>query len=215
MRNKYAVKIMFLLVIQALCLYSASAKAPGLVVPNRNQIMIVGRIVLKNDINREFYARSFGVSAEASHVYVLPIVACQGCKSVAKTENYIDLGDYFFKTYTIPDDNVFKFDGCMMYLFNKQDLMMGIPLRISCPIPPHVNYLYIGTYEIDVANDDFTIKSIKLRDEYDLAKEELQRLVGNKATLYRGYVSQDQDKRYESQFRMFINPNIIYTFTLD
>ena len=194
------VKIGLILALSALCALSAAARSPTPKRPIGNKVMVVGRIVLKQDIARAFYAKSFGVSADAADTYMLPNKACTGSKRVNRGEAYVNVGDFFFMTYTLPKDRVFRFDGCLLQFFGKKELMIGVPLRLSCPVPEGVKYLYIGTYVIDVANNDFVIRDIQVRDEYDIAKEELLRLVGQRATLYRSPVSYDKDQRCKSSF---------------
>ena len=200
MRNNRMVKIGLILALSALCALSAAARSPTPKRPIGNKVMVVGRIVLKQDIARAFYAKSFGVSADAADTYMLPNKACTGSKRVNRGEAYVNVGDFFFMTYTLPKDRVFRFDGCLLQFFGKKELMIGVPLRLSCPVPEGVKYLYIGTYVIDVANNDFVIRDIQVRDEYDIAKEELLRLVGQRATLYRSPVSYDKDQRCKSSF---------------
>ena len=104
-----------LLVLSLLLLVFATsvyAKDPEpFVKPKLGEVVVIGRIVFKNDIDREFYSKTFGCEDYANdpHAYLAPTkIKWSGLikeKLEIESSYAYDMGDFFFLTTNIPKTN--------------------------------------------------------------------------------------------------------------
>ncbi len=181
MPKKNRISLALACILAAFCAMNVSAKERQYDRPKDGQVVLVGRMTLKHDINREFYERSFGVTPGTPHEY---FVGMRG-----PWEN----GEFFFLTVRRPRNDSFRLHDCCYLFFRSKFGMKSIPFDITFPIPDKVDYMYVGTFIVDFSKDDFIVNDITCVDEYDLAKENVLRYYGKNATVYRAIITQTKE----------------------
>ena len=163
---------------------SVYAKDPEpFVKPKLGEVVVIGRIVFKNDIDREFYSKTFGCEDYANdpHAYLAPTkVKWSGLikeKLEIESSYAYDMGDFFFLTTNIPKTNTIYIGNINAYYFGVKYTKKQLPINVAFEVNKQTKYTYIGTFVFDIVGDDFTIRDVKWVDEYDLALEELSKHV--------------------------------------
>ena len=171
-----------------------------------SKIIVVGKINVVYDENREFIKETRGISdkdAEGkSDVYVIPYVVdtadtfgSNQSKYLKDNQTEYPIGDFFivqFKSLKKSDKLVYK--GYMnMYFYGSTKAKIYLPMDFYVDAPEDVNAIYLGTLTYYVTGDNFTIDSLVISDEYDLAQEELDRALGTHCDMVRGVLKSTDD----------------------
>lgn len=145
--------------------------------PGKSEVLVVGRIIVKAEEDMDFYAKTRGVKAEnftKQSVISIPMYYDEKevSKDWAKSQRQIySDGEFFFVKYDMPRNRNMQFGAIPYYFFSDRKTQIYLPLDFSFDVPKGVNYVYIGTFTYTVTGDDFTIKNVKVTDEYDQAME--------------------------------------------
>lgn len=170
-----------LLLVFATSVYAKDAEP--FVKPKLGEVVVVGRLLFKNDIDREFYSKTFGCEDYANdpHAYLAPTkIKWSGLikeKLEIESSYAYDMGDFFFLTTNIPKTNTIYIGNINAYYFGVKYTKKQLPINVAFEVNKKTKYTYIGTFVFDIVGDDFTIREVKWVDEYDLALEELSKHV--------------------------------------
>ena len=170
-----------LLLVFATSVYAKDAEP--FVKPKLGEVVVVGRLLFKNDIDREFYSKTFGCEdyAKDPHAYLAPTkIKWSGLikeKLEIESSYAYDMGDFFFLTTNIPKTNTIYIGNINAYYFGVKYAKKQLPINVAFEVNKKTKYTYIGTFVFDIVGDDFTIREVKWVDEYDLALEELSKHV--------------------------------------
>ena len=170
-----------LLLVFATSVYAKDAEP--FVKPKLGEVVVVGRLLFKNDIDREFYSKTFGCEDYANdpHAYLAPTkIKWSGLikeKLEIESSYAYDMGDFFFLTTNIPKTNTIYIGNINAYYFGVKYTKKQLPINVAFEVNKQTKYTYIGTFVFDIVGDDFTIREVKWVDEYDLALEELSKHV--------------------------------------
>ncbi|MGI5172707.1 hypothetical protein H0R92_03775 [Treponema sp. OMZ 840] len=206
MKNKIKIitAAVCLLFLSAAVFATENVKEPG-----KSYVMLVGRVSMLQDIDRDFYIKTLDLDPalkDKAHVYgFLPNPKYKDLIGVP-----IDtiIGDYFFIPVKIPKDGTFPLDGFFVFLFTqgakKIDVAGNIykarsrhiflPFFMDVKITGEDKYIYIGSYEYSFAGDNFVVDNIKTRDEFDEAQALLNTKLGKEVPLTRAVLLKPEKK---------------------
>ena len=176
-----------------------------------NKIIVVGRVKVVFDENREFIKQTRGISdkdAEGKEdTYIVPYCVDTADKLGANQSKFLKdnqteypIGDFFIVQFKkLKNSNKLVYTNYMsMYFYGSYKAKIYLPFDFYVEVPDDVNAVYLGTFTYYVTGDNFTIHDWVVSDEYDLAEEELNRLVGEHVDLYR---AQLKERETESLFK--------------
>lgn len=184
-----------------ICIYllSFSLFAKGTKIKN-NEIVIMGRITVICDVNRDEISKLHGLSqeqVEQGDFYSCPMTEQQRSqleydrqynmskKQVGKISN----GDFFFDVAKRTEKITFSTETsryCIsnFMLFGKKVLGVLIPFPFYITVPENENACYIGSLIVHI-NESFEITNIELIDEFDAAKVAFEEKFNEKYSLCR------------------------------
>lgn len=154
--------------------------------PSKKEVFIVGRITVKSDEDMSFFAKTRAVLEEnltKKNSFVIPMYydSSEVDKDWAKSQRQLyEDGEFFFVKYDMPKDRIMRFGSISYYYFSDAKTMLRLPLDFSFEVPKDVNYVYIGSFTYTITGDDFTIKNVAVKDEYDEAQEAFNKIAGKK-----------------------------------
>jgi len=179
--------------------FTAFAKAPALKV-DPDQVIIVGKINVIYDEDRDFIFKTRGIEAEdaeKSDRYTVPYIqdpsdtfGNNASKYYKENTTDYNIGDTFIVQVKRPKKsrNTLMFrKNYEMYFFSngKAKIYLPLPDYFDVDVPDDVNAIYLGTFNYYVTGDNFTIDSFERIDEYDVAQEELDRALGSHCDMAR------------------------------
>lgn len=152
--------------------------------PEKGQVLIVGKIALSPALNRDFLAASlFRADRNKPIVIVLPV----NDKAVCFTE----FEDFFFVLADIDGKNeatTIEYIELGEALVNPFALMEGLfrlPLNAKFRVPKGAQCVYIGSFYYTMEGYLYTIASVDVVDEYEAAVRALEERFGKGQTLVR------------------------------
>lgn len=95
------------------------------------------------------------------------------------------LGDISMAKLTIPKSREIELSYVRVYIVDSAFLYFDLPLNRKITVPEGVNYVYLGSFNYELANEYFDIKSISKDDEFDGAQAALAATYGPEARLVR------------------------------
>ena len=200
---------LFVVFATVLSVFAATKKSSVKV--DDNKIIVVGRVNVIYDENREFIKATRGISDKDAEgkadTYVVPYCVDSAdnfgnnqSKYVKDNQTEYPIGDFFivqFKKLKNSDKLVYR-NYMNMYFYGNTNAKIYLPFDFYVDVPEDVTAIYLGTFTYHVTGDNFTISNWVVSDEYDLAQEELNRLVGEPVELYR---AQLKERESESMFK--------------
>ncbi|MBO4533612.1 MAG: hypothetical protein J5726_07965 [Treponema sp.] len=189
--------------------FSAFAQSSKLTKVESNKIIVVGKINVFYDEDREFIFKTRGVDEnliDNPDTYVVPYIydtndtfGSSESKYLKENQTEYPIGDFFMVQYNIPKkgDKVLKFRyRYEMYYFGSKNanLHLLLPAWYDVDIPDGVDALYLGTFNYYITGDNFTIDAIERVDEFDLAQEELDRCLGTHVDMARAVLKVIEDE---------------------
>lgn len=189
--------------------FSAFAQSSKLTKIDSNKIIVVGKINVIYDEDREFIFKTRGVDEKLidnPDTYTVPYIydkndtfAKNEIKYYKENQTEYPVGDFFMVQYNIPKkgDKVLQFRYRYdMYYYGSRNaqLFLYLPAWYDVDIPDGVEALYLGTFNYYVTGDNFTIDSIERVDEFDLAQEELDRVLGTHVDMARAVLKVVEDE---------------------
>lgn len=136
---------------------------------DKNDILLVGRISVVYDEDLQFFIKTRDVNEKSlsfNNIYSLP---CGLHSSFA--QQMFDEGDFFVGSYYVEKDRNVKLEYSQYYFYSDVKMMIYLPIYCDFDVPKGEKNIYIGSLTFYVTGDDFTIKRIEIKDEYDQAQE--------------------------------------------
>lgn len=195
MRNK----IKFIAVICAVFLAGqAFAKDDKIKNPGKNEVILIGRIIVKPEEDMNFYATTRGVKEEEKKVaiYNLPFAPEDPDDIDDDYEDFVEdnpkllfeEGEFFCARYKVnKKTRNLKFINLIKYrFFGSEKTFIYIPFDYNVDVPKDVKAIYLGSFYFTTTGSDFTFKKMNHVDEYELAQEALDKVTKQHFDLYRG-----------------------------
>ena len=178
-----------------------------------NKIIVVGRVNVVYDENREFIRQTRGISEKDAEgkadTYVVPYCVDSAdnfgnnqSKYTKDNQTEYPIGDFFIVQFKkLKNSNKLVYTNYMnMYFYGNTNAKIYLPFDFYVDVPDDVNAIYLGTFTYYVTGDNFTIHDWVITDEYDLAEEELNRLVGDHVDLYRAQLKErESDNMFKTK----------------
>ncbi|MCR5289238.1 MAG: hypothetical protein K6E51_04525 [Treponema sp.] len=190
-----ACSIVFFMVVSAVF-----AKSQYLDVPSKKEVTFIGRIFFDSDVDRNFLFESFGVSENKRQypdTYVLPYFPGKTgiFSSIHKYDEIEEFeehawgvnGDYFYVTYTLPEDRTIYFDCATVFIGSSYMLPVLLPMYCKVQVPENEKFLYIGDFHFSAKGFAFEVSGTVV-DEYDAAQDALNAVTKKQYTLCRANV---------------------------
>ncbi len=208
MKNR--IKIMLLSVFTLLIMpLSAEKKLPEKIKsPNKNEVIVVGKISVKPKENMNFFAETRGLSEEEKktpNTYFVPFTPLVSGKYDDEFLEFIMRnpsviftdGDFFCACYKMKSGSRnLKFEGATKYSFFGNDkTFIWLPFDFNIDVPKDVKAVYIGSFYYETSGNDFTLTNFKHVDEYELAQEALDKMSEKHFDLYRADLKENVDDR--------------------
>ena len=209
MKNKTAIIVTALLCLCTVIFATEKVQEPG-----KNQVLLVGRVSLLKDLDRDFYIQTLGLDPslrDKNHTYgFLPDPKRDDILTVP-----IDtvIGDYFFIPVKIPKTGRFPLQGFFVFLFSEGEKRTGIigklylararciylPFGMEVPVSSENRYVYVGSYTYSFAGDNFVVDGIKQRDEFDEAQALLNQKLGKNVQLTRAVLLDPEESQKKTK----------------
>jgi len=203
-------KIASALLAGLLVLAAASAE-PKVSKPRSSEVVIVFRVEVKPDVDRDFYSNYASFSS--------PWVSAALPRGLKKGELPADSLSFVWfedgaylgtRVYlgpaaglqmvkiSIPKNRTIDLASLRYFLYDNSYLYFDLPVLRKIVVPEGANYVYVGTFTYTIADEYFRISDITLSDEYDGAHAQVAKVYGESARLLRVNLIKldpDQDKK--------------------
>lgn len=178
MVNKGLKKYVFCLLLITIASLALGAEEK-LKKPNAKQVLLVGKIIVDANLDRDFIFNTFKMKDEqkkASDLILIPRQMSSEDESDTFISRFVNNGTLFFAHYAKPKKGVLDFYSVDFCFFSHSLAAIILPIFKQIVVPNDTQYLYIGTFKISVRGNDFIIEEIVHYDEYDEAKIEFAKL---------------------------------------
>jgi hypothetical protein len=195
MKTRISILSLALCVLFVLPAFSADKKVGN---PGKNDVILIGRIVVKSDADLNFIAKTRGVDEKYINdkpVYYIPFAPEDPDDYDDDYEDFVDDnpkvlfedGEFFAARYKVnKKTRNLKFSGMVKYaFFGVQNSYIWLPFDFNIDVPEGVQAMYIGTFYFETAGYDFVFKKTSHVDEYELAQEALDKVTKKHFDLYR------------------------------
>ncbi|MCR5218928.1 hypothetical protein [Treponema sp.] len=182
---------------------SLFADDPKVKNPGKNEVIIVGRVVVTPKEDMEFIADTRKVAEEdrgKAGTYHIPFAPEDPDDFDDDLEDFDDDnkkvffsdGEFFYARYQVNSKTrnlrfpaVFRY-----YFFDSIDTAIYLPFDINVDVPKGVSAMYIGSFYYTTTGNDFMV-SCNHVDEYDLAQEFLDKVTKKHFDLYRADIKEN------------------------
>ncbi len=164
--------------------------------PGSDEVIIIGKVSVKSDVNRDFIAATRALTDEEK----------KGQDSYWFKYNYDKDDDYY--DFDLPEKKQlrefkdgeffymnFEYDDDKMYLtlpywfdyqfFGSQKSYIRLPFDMIVNIPKDTKAIYVGSFTYVVSGTSFNITDVKVKDEYEAAQKALDKAYGKHYDLYK------------------------------
>ena len=164
--------------------------------PGLNEVVIVGKVnVHINEDDLVFFAKSCGVedfSKPDSYVlyddsYTETYYMFVGNISKSTNDDYHVFGadEYFLSKRKIKKNEVTATSPVLWCFYSDDEFQIYLPLLFKTTVPKGEKYIYIVDFDFYLDGSDFHPLKIVVSDNFDLAKESLERTYGTSVNLCR------------------------------
>ena len=196
-----------------LCLCAATFATEKVKEPGKNQVLLVGKVSLLKDLDRDFYIQTLGLDPSLrakNHVYgFLPDPRLDIISVPIDTV----LGDYFFIPVKINKSGRFSLNGFFVFLFSEGEKKIDVagrvylararhiflPFGMDVPVSSENRYVYVGSYTYSFAGDNFVVDGIKQKDEFDEAQALLNQKLGKNVQLTRAVLLDPEESQKKTK----------------
>ena len=194
MQNKIKFIAVICAVFFAMPLFAKDQKVKN---PGKNEVILIGRIVVKPEEDMNFYAQTRGLKEEDKKAsqYGIPFAPEDLDDIDDDYEDFVDDnpktifedGEFFCARYKVnKKSRNLKFENMIRYyFFGSQKTYIWLPFDFNVDVPKDAQAMYLGSFYFTTTGSDFSFKKIQNIDEYDLAKEELKKFTKKDFELYR------------------------------
>lgn len=198
-------------IIAAICAVflagQAFAKDEKIKNPGKNEVILVGRIVVKPEEDMNFYAATRGLKDDEKKTatYSIPF-APEDLDDI--DDDYDDFlannpktifeeGEFFCARYKVNNKTRnLKFINLIKYCFFGSDrTFIYLPFDYNVDVPKDVQAIYLGSFYFTTTGSDFTFKKINHVDEYELAQAALDKVTKKHFDLYRGNLKENPKEK--------------------
>lgn len=201
MKNKFGFIALLALLFAAIPAFSEDEKIKE---PGKNEVVLVGKFVVKASQDMDFIAKTRNLSNEEKKGranYTLPFAPVDmddirddydDFKKANKKLDF-DEGQFFYATFKVnKKTRNLEFVYPVKYrFFGSEKTFIYIPFDFNIDIPEGIQAAYIGSFYCETKGKDFAFSSIKNVDEYDAAQEALNRVAEKKLRLYRANIKEN------------------------
>ena len=196
-----------------LCLCAATFATEKVKEPGKNQVLLVGKVSLLKDLDRDFYIQTLGLDPalrDKNHVYgFLP----DPKGDIISVPIDTIIGDYFFIPVKIPKNGRFLLNGFFVFLFSEGEKKIDVagkvylararhiflPFGMEVPVSSENRYVYVGSYTYSFAGDNFVVDGIKQKDEFDEAQALLNQKLGKNVQLTRAVLLDPEESKKKTK----------------
>ncbi len=195
MKNKIRISAIFAVFLLALPVFAKDSKVKN---PGKNEVILIGKIVVKPTEDMNFIAATRGLSdaeKESKAKYIIPFAPEDPNDVQDDYEDFIDdnptisfeEGEFFCARYKVnKKTRNLKFEGASKYkFFGSERSFIWVPFDFNVDVPQGIEAMYIGSFYVETSGNDFTITKINHVDEYELAQEALDKVTKKHFDLYR------------------------------
>ena len=164
--------------------------------PSGSQICFVTRVVLSNNIDRDFYAIGLDATKYKDYEHGVGYITrdISSGNSWEAFPNYGNLGEFFQSNIAKKDlkdaENGFYLPTFRAYILGRTIGHFYLPANVDVTYPADAKYVYLGTFVYTINESDFTVKSVRRVDEYEAAKKALTQKLGEEVTLVRAELAE-------------------------
>lgn len=183
------------LIILLTASFNVFADTDAFMKPGINEVVLIGRIVVTEDVPKDFLVKSYGwenfsrqeldgtITNTLPDYHSLEIPRVLDWQGVINPEPvYVGIdgmqrvrtGDFFFIKIKKYSKNIYNLKDIPCGFYTMYDCVSYLPLNLEIDYNGKGKYQYIGSYQVDYTGDDFAIKNIKAGDEFDACLEMLE-----------------------------------------
>ena len=178
LRQKNNRLILSLIAFGFLAISAGFAAEPDyFVAPGKQSVMLIGRIVVRDNLNIPFYSKSFNVDPSQPHTFTMGIeyILYKKLGWMEKRQYTFANGDFFFQTNELDKRRMVAINAIRFEFWSNDKTSIYLPLSVKLAVPVGIRYLYIGSFYYTVDNNfAITVKNV---DEFDQVRELLKTIV--------------------------------------
>lgn len=176
--------------------------------PKNDEVILIGKISVTPEENMDFVAETRGLSdilKSEQGTYYLPFASKKDKSFEKDYENFkktnwkqqFNDGEFFYAVYKLnKSTRNMKFNCLSAYwFFNSPNAAIYLPFDFNFDVPEGVKAVYIGSFSFTTTGDNFAIKSVKTRDEYEAAQKVLDSVTEEHYDLYRPYIKENPKEK--------------------
>ena len=195
MKTRISILSLALCVLFVLPAFSADKKLSN---PGKNEVILIGRIMVKSDADFNFIAKTRGVNEKYLNdkpTYHIPFAPEDENDYDDDYEDFVDDnpkvvfedGEFFAAVYKVnKKTRNLKFSGMLKYaFFGVKNSFIWLPFDFNIDVPQDVKAMYLGSFYFETTGTDFVFKKTAHPDEYELAQEALDKVTKKHYDLYR------------------------------
>ncbi|WP_407427108.1 hypothetical protein [Treponema sp.] len=195
MQNKIKFIAAFTALFFAVPLFAKDSKVKN---PGKNEVILIGKIVVKPTEDMNFYAQTRGLKDEEkskSASYHIPFAPEDPDDYDDDYEDFVDdnpkvifeEGEFFYAKFKVnKKTRNLQFNGMTKYRFFGSDkTFVWVPFDFNVDVPKDVSAMYLGSFYFETEGQDFVFKNANHIDEYELAQEALDKVTKKHFDLYR------------------------------
>lgn len=161
----------------------AADKSSMTIKPKSKQVILVTKIVVESDIDRDFLFATRGVHESLKNSednYMLPLTGAP------EQKNLFENGTFASVVYDIPrNSRIVGLTSIEYYFWSSRSAYLILPFMLGAKVPEGEQAIYIGSFYIKLKGDNFEVASVKRIDEFDAAKDYLKRTYNGEYNLMR------------------------------
>lgn len=140
--------------------------------PRRNEVVIISKIIIKTDCDRDFYSKTLSVEDERDNPHIVQGKPC---------------GEFIAITCNVgKNSKSVSLKNLTLYLFGNKKYFLSLPFEGKITFSSNAKYVYVGSFEYDFEGNLIDIKQIGMSDEFEDAEKWIrEQLPKDNVTLYK------------------------------
>lgn len=182
MKKHFLVCIIFFLSAFCFCEVRKQLKTVG-----PTDVIMVGKITVHVDENFDFYSKLYDIKNYSNpdcyviydDSYKIKIKVDLLGRVKLKSNNACSIvlpDDYFLSKRHISKDTLVADTPVEWHFYCDDDFVIDIPLEFEAKIPHGEKYIYVGDFDYYLEGSDFHVEKMTVSDNYDQAKEAVERI---------------------------------------
>lgn len=154
------------ILIFASAVFAQEVLKPGQLKPSKNDVIVVMKVNLKIDVDRDFIAATRGVeNKDAPDTFFIPVD-----HKKLQVQNFVT--DSYGIVVTQKNNNIGEISYIEYNFFGSLQAAILLPFEFTFVIPSDAKAVYLGCFDISV-DKDFNISDVRRIDEYEIAQKAL------------------------------------------